>query len=180
MLTPGERLVREILHTDSLGTDLLIEYIKKFAMSDKLVGEREGAGMSKREHTVDAAKNEGKHLVGLATAVTKSKLDEGTIPELLQEIEALNTHVMEGFPDVSKLSRERKENIQNALIEVRKKAFSAKRALSDQFAKATLTKAYGGKRTPENRGAELQQKFWSTEFDGNASLTNYRVDLTEE
>jgi hypothetical protein len=91
MLEPGEQLVRELLHTDLIGTDLLIEYVKKFAMTTELVGEREGTGMSKTEYTVDAAKEEGKRLVGLACSVSAEKLNKGTIPELLHKIEALRT-----------------------------------------------------------------------------------------
>jgi hypothetical protein len=145
MLEPGEQLVRELLHTDLIGTDLLIEYVKKFAMTAELVGEREGTGMSKTEYTVDAAKEEGKRLVGLACSVSAEKLNKGTIPELLHKMEALRTHVMDGFPDMPKLAKKRKPDIRDALIRVRKKPFAANPALSAQFAQAGLDRVYGGK-----------------------------------
>lgn len=44
----GERLPPEILHSDSVGTDLVASYTKKFACSQERVIEWEGTGLRKQ------------------------------------------------------------------------------------------------------------------------------------
>jgi hypothetical protein len=65
----GERWPTEILHSDSIGTDLVAAYAKKFACSHERVIEREGTGLrSKREYTVEVTQAELAKLVSLATS----------------------------------------------------------------------------------------------------------------
>lgn len=146
-------------------------------MTAELAGKRDGTGMSKREYTVSAVKEEGKRLLGLATAISKDKLNKGTIPELLGEIEALRDHVTEDSPDMLKLAKKKKPEIIDTLIKVRKQAFAANHELSAQFVEAAKLKAYGGKSMFENRGTELDRKFWQTEVEGHLNLTSYRIEL---
>ena len=158
----GERLLTEILHTDSLGTALVIEYAKKFPCSRDKVVKRENTGLYKRDYTARGSKEECAKLVTLATSISKTALEKvGTIEGLKSELMKLQQHVRaEGFPDLSKLTL--KSQFVDALVAVRTKAFGANESLCSQFKKEAEDSAYGGKSTAERSargiGAEISRE----------------------
>lgn len=66
----GEQLPMEILHSDSIVTNLVASYAKKFACSKEKVIEREGTGLRKREYTVEVTQAKREKLVSLATSTS--------------------------------------------------------------------------------------------------------------
>ena len=109
----GERLPTEILHSDSIGTDLVASYTKKFACSQERVIEREGTGLRKREYTIEVTQAKRAKLVSLATSTTTKAVEKGSIEELTSGLNKLKDQLT-GFPEMSKLKK--KPEFINALI----------------------------------------------------------------
>jgi hypothetical protein len=76
MLQLGKKIPTDLLHTDSLGMNLGIQYIKKFSCSREEVTSRENTGLSKRDCMVDATQWEQKRLITLATSTVKDSISK--------------------------------------------------------------------------------------------------------
>ena len=173
----GEMLPRELLHTDSIGTELVSQYVKKFTCTREPVTERTGTGLFKRDYSADGANDLLKKSVSLATSLNKRTLmSEGTTDQLKAEILRLQPHVSEGFPNnVDRIGT--KPKIAETLLSLRKKAFETNIVLLAQFETDAKERALGGKSTADNRREELQRKWFATEPHENERLVQCRVEL---
>jgi hypothetical protein len=173
----GERVPTEILHTDSIGEALVIQYTKKLSCLEKPPASREKTGLSKRDYTVEGSKEKHKRLVALATStVVKTVSASGDKAELTEELQYLRSHVsQQDFPDVTKLKT--KPDLAKALVDVRKAAFKENQGLIDECTKRAEDKAYGGKSTSGDRRQELQRRFFASTVDNPELTSNYRIEL---
>lgn len=172
-----ERLPSSILFTNSMGTKLITEYVKKFLCTKEKrpSSERKEAGLTKACHTVEENKVEYQKLYRVATSTHKATVrSSGTKKRLILELDRLRKYCAE-VPVLKE--KEQVDTFASTLVDWRKKVFTSDKSVQGKI-EEEVRDEYFGKCDEPRRSAELTRPFFAHKLTGaNETVAGFGLTL---